>query len=366
MGGFQAVAAGLGQAGEEAGKGINDALTQALKVRAQQHLEDMDAAHLNLAQKAQTFQQAYETNAQHQAASQFQQSHELAREALIKGGWKDLGSQIDPANGRYFRTMYNDQTQQTTKVYLDGVPPDSPTGMINYYKTLRGMTGDNGKPLFDDTQSKMIAFKMPNVYREGPAGMVQSFIDTAEDQFKNNGTKSIKIPGVGTFDISTPQGRVNYAQGALATIHPGGLYRALNPNSATGKPIDQTGWTGNEMREYNAEANKAKVTENTILKLAEAQMNGILDPTGKQQEALTKNVMDQVTAAYARADQKAEEISARHQSNPNNVRGLMLINGKWVEGTIPKSNQASAIASGRFKLLPPSGPADTGASVGGQ
>lgn len=370
MGGFQAVAAGLGQAGEEAGKGINDALTQALKVRAQQHLEDMDAAHLNLAQKAQTFQQAYETNAQHQAASQFQQSHELAREALIKGGWKDLGSQIDPANGRYFRTMYNDQTQQTTKVYLDGVPPDSPTGMINYYKTLRGMTGDNGKPLFDDMKAKEIAFKMPNLYREGPAGIVQSFIDDAQDQ-ANNGVKSISVPGIGKFDITTPGGRSNYAQATLATIHPGGLYRALNPTTSSGKALDQTGWTGNEMREYNAEANKAKVMENAILKLAEAQMNGILDPTGKQQEALTKNAIDQVTSAYARADQKAEEISARHQTgnNPNTrVPGFVWNGQQWIKGTIALKDKQASVSNGTFKELPgpTTSPQGAGASAGGQ
>lgn len=358
MGAFQAVASGLGQAGEQAGQGINDALTQALKVRAQNHLEEMDAAHLKLADSAQNFQQSFQTSSQHQAYTLAQQQHELAREQLIQSGWKDLGSQLDPSSGKYFRTMYNDNTKQTSKVPLDGVPPDSPAGQISYMKTLQGMTdGDSGKPLFTPMQAKQIAFKMPNLYREGPAGIVQSFIDDAQDQ-AGNGVKNINVPGVGKFDITSPQGRANYAQATLATIHPGGLYRALNPTSPTGKAGDQTGWTANETREYKATADQAGRTEAALTKLMEVQLNNTLDP--QAQQAISSRFMDQIQNVWKNADAKQTEINARHQLNPNNVQ---VINAQGVPGTIPRANLAEALKRGY--TVPPPQAASPG-SNGGQ
>lgn len=357
MGGFQAVAAGLGQAGEEAGKGINDALTQALKVRAQTHLEEMDQAHLNLANKANNFQQAYQVNAQHQAYSLAQQQHELAREMLIKGGNKDLGSQLDPVSGKYFRAFYNDVTGKSSKIPLDGVPPDSPAGQISYMKTLQGMTdGDSGKPLFTPMQAKQIAFKMPSLYREGPAGIVQSFIDDASEQ-AGNGVKSISVPGVGKFDITTPGGRANYAQATLATIHPGGLYRALNPTTLSGKAGDQTGWTANEMREYKSTADQAGRMETALTKLMEVQLNNTLDPQAQQQ--ISSRFMDQIQGVWKNADAKQAEINARHQTNPDNIQ---VINPQGVPGTIPRKNLAKALSNGY--TVPPSQVASPGANGG--
>lgn len=355
MGAFQAVAAGLGQAGENAGQGMNDALTQALKVRAQQHLEDMDTAHLNLANRAQDFQQSFQTAAQHQAATQFQQGHELAREQLIQSGWKDLGSQLDPGSGKYFRTMYNDNTKQTTKIPLDGVPPDSPAGQISYMKTLQGLTGDDGKPMFTPMQAKQVAFKMPNLYREGPAGTVQSFIDDAKD-FAANGTKNVSIPGIGKFDITSPQGQTNYATAMLSTIHPGGLYRSLN-GTPGGKPLDQTGWTANEQREYKATADQAGRTEAALTKLMEVQISNTLDPNAQQ--AISGRFMDQIQSVWKNADAKQAEINARHSTNPNNVQ---VINPQGVPGLLPRANLAEALKRGY--TVPPPQAASPGANGG--
>jgi hypothetical protein len=292
--------------GEDIGVGLNNALNEALKVRQQNlaersesHGEDVDKAHIALAQAGQ--QQAYNIA---------QQAHELTRQQIIQSGWKDMGSSVNP-DGSYNRTFYNEQLpegQNKKVVPVSGVPPDSPQGLLQYYKTVAGMKGGDDKPLFTDLQAKQIAFKMPQLYREGPAGIVDSFRDSARDQ-ADNGVKAIKIPGLGSYDITTDKGRADYAQAVLSTIHPGGLYRATNP-AAFGKGADMTGWTAGEKREFDAIANPIRAMQTAMGRMADAQIANTFDPA--QQDAIRKQYIESVVNQEKQIQEKQAEISNRH------------------------------------------------------
>jgi hypothetical protein len=298
MGGFQAVASGLGGAGEDMGVGLNNALNEALKVRAQLHGEDVDASRL-----------ALEKAGQQQQYNLAQQVHELTRQQIIQSGWKDMGATVNP-NGTYSRTFYNEQLpegQNKKVVPLSGVPPDSAAGLFQHYQMIRDQKDENGKPLFTDLQAKQVAYKMPNLYREGPAGIVDSFMDSAKDQAAN-GVKKIRIPGLGSFDITTPGGIANYAQAVLSTIHPGGLYRALSPAGQGAK--DMTGWTAGEKREFDALAGPLRASETAMGRMADVQMANTLDPA--QQDIVRKQYLESVTNAEKQIEEKAAEISNRH------------------------------------------------------
>lgn len=306
MGGFQAVASGLGGAGEDIGVGLNNALNESLRVRqqdlaekAQAHGEQVDAAHIKLAEAAQA-----------QSYNIAQQSHELTRQQIIQSGWKDMGATIGP-DGKYSRSFYNEQLpegQNRKVVPLAGVPPDSPQGLLQHYQVIKGMKDENDKPMFNDLQAKQIAFKMPNLYREGPAGIVDSFMDMAREEAKN-GVKAIKIPGLGSFPINTDKGIADYGQAVLSTIHPGGLYRALNP-SAYGGGKDMTGFTAGEKREFDSFANPIKAMQAAMGRVTDAQIAGTFDPAA--QDILRKQYLEGVTSQEKQIQEKYDEIANRH------------------------------------------------------
>lgn len=299
MGGFQAVASGLGEGGEQLGTGINNAEQMALKLRQQSHLENVDAQHIALAQALQ--KQQYDIA---------NQQHELMRQQILQNGWAHVGTVKE--GEQYFQVFQNPrmpQGQQNMKLPYNGVPPDSPESLVGYYKTLRGMTNESGNPMFTDEQAKKIAFKMPNLYKEGPAGIVQGFREDAAEQAEN-GIKSIRIPGLGSFDITTPKGQADYAQAVLSTIHPGGLYRALNGGAGANK--DMTGWTAGELREYKPLEEKARRSEELLKSLAVAQMNMTFDP--KQQESIRQQLLEQTASIWKEPEEKYSEISNRHHA----------------------------------------------------
>lgn len=300
MGAFQAVASGLGEAGENLGTGINNAEQTALKLRQQSHIENVDASHIALAQAMQ--KQQYDIA---------QQQHELMRQQILSNGWAHVGTVKE--GDQYFQVFQNPrmpQGQQNMKLPYNGVPPDSPESMINSYKTFRTMKDENDHPLFTDTQAKQVAFKMANLYREGPSGIVQGFREDAEERAAA-GVKSIRIPGLGEFPISTPKGISDYAQAVLSTIHPGGLYRALNGGAGTGAK-DMTGWTAGELREYKPLEEKARRSEELLKSLAVAQMNMTFDP--KQQESIRQQLLEQTSSIWKEPEEKYAEIGNRHHA----------------------------------------------------
>lgn len=301
MGGFQAVASGLGQTGEDLGQGMQGALNEALKVRAQSHEEEMDKAKLTLAQAAQT--QSYQIA---------QQEHELTRQHIIQNGWTDMGATVNK-DGSFSRSFYNKslpEGQNTRVVPLSGIPPDSPQGLVQHYNVLRGMTDEKGNRLFDDMQAKQVAFRMPSLYKEGPAGILDSFRDSAAEQFEK-GVKAIKIPGLGKYPIDTPKGQADYAQAVLSTIHPGGLYRAMNPSSF-GKQADMTGWTAGEQREYNSLKDQVNKMEQLSTQMAVARMQATLDPN--EQAKIQSDLLTTISPMYKQLEEKQNEISNRHHA----------------------------------------------------
>lgn len=295
MGGFQAVAGALGETGENAATGINNALNEALKVRAQLHGENVDQAHITLQQQAQ--QQAYTIA---------QQQHELTRQQILQSGWRDMGATMGP-NG-YVRNFYNDQTKENRAIPISGTPPDSMENMLNHFKTLSGMTDQDGHPVLTAMQAKQIAFKMPQLYREGPVGMLEGFTDYAREM-NEKGISAVKVPGFGKIDITTPEGQAQFSQTMMDTVYQRSLMAAM---WKTQHPTDMSGWSANEQREFKAVEDKNKAMEQILLKVAEARMNSIagMDPTAQQ--AMQKELMDSVLPLYNETQAKEAEINARH------------------------------------------------------
>jgi len=162
MGAFQAVASGLGEAGEQGGQGVNQALNEALKVRQQNFVESNAANEIAL-RYAQLRQQG----------SLEGQRNDLLHQQLVGQGWKDQGLTLDPSTKQYVRTYYNTQTGETSKLPQSGNPPDSPQAHLDTYKMLV----EQG---FDPTKAQEIAFKMGNLYRTDPVGVAQEWQDRAK------------------------------------------------------------------------------------------------------------------------------------------------------------------------------------------
>ena len=327
MGTWQAINSGLGEAGEQLGTGIDNANKFALQQRQQSHLENVDAQHIALAQALQ--KQQYDIA---------QQQHELMRAQLQANGWSPPRT-IRNSDGTYSQQFDNPRMppgQQTTVIPYNGTPPDSPEAFIGYYKTLRGMKNESDQPLFTDTQAKQVAFKMPNLYREGPSGIVQGFREDAAEQAEN-GVKAIKIPGLGSFDITTPKGQADYAQAVLSTIHPGGLYRAMT----VGANKDMTGWTAGEQREYKPLEDKARRQEEILKSMAVAQMNMTFKP--EDQESIRKQLLEQTDSIWDEADKKYSEISGRHGRGTTPAAGQRWSKSAWAAANPGKDANAAEV-----------------------
>lgn len=311
MGGFQAVTAGLGQAGEDMGKGLNDALNQALKVQFQNHTIAMGEGDLALRQAAQ--RQTYDIA---------QQAHDLTRSQIIAFGWKDLGTTLDPTSGQYTRTFYNEQTKETSRLPVQGTPPDSPAGLMSYYKSLSGMQDEGGKPMFTPLQAKQIAFKMPQLYREGPAGMMEGFRDYAMQNLGMDEKAAQKFAQT-NFDIV-------YGRGGYFHYGAGGA-----------KSQDMSGWTANEQREYKSMEAQVIGTERMLTKLAETRIASSLDPT--EQADIQKELIESLGPLYKQLSDKQSEISGRHgRGNPPSP-GAKWSKGAWAAANPGKDANAAEV-----------------------
>jgi hypothetical protein len=305
MGGFQAVASGLGEAGEQAGQGVNEALNAALKVRQQDFVEKNAANEIAL-RYAQL----------HQQGSLESQRNDILHQQIIGQGWKDQGLSVDN-NGGYQRTYYNDQTKETRVVPMNGTPPDSPQAHLDTYKMLT----EQG---FDPTKAQEIAFKMGNLYRTDPVGIAQEWQDRAKE-LSDSGVKSVPIIGYGNVDISTPQGQAKYAQ-IMADSNTRGIsamYRAMYGNgSGVGPGHDLSGFTPGEAREFKAfemaqqsrmaarEKFGTAALANTMPQDIEARTKGLMDASDQD----TKAIQDKYNEIYNR---RSWSVSKFMQANPH-------------------------------------------------
>lgn len=333
MGGFQAVASGLGEAGEQTGQGINNAINEALKVRQQTHLEDVDKAHITLQQQAQ--QQAYTVA---------QQQHELMRQGLIQNNQEDLGVSLNPATNKYIRNFRDKTTNKINSYPVEGVPPDSPQGLTNYYKTLKSMTSERGTPILSDKEAMAMAFKFPGLFREGPVGMLQGFQDHAEELVRN-GIKEARIPGIGRIDLTKDNGPVNYSQAMMDVIYQRGMMSAYLRAQQTGR--DMTGFTPGETRDYKAAEAGLDNYASMLQKTTAAAMASELNPD--KRDELMKTLLTQTQAIEgAKADKYNEILAIRHpervdKSQP--LKGKMFITSQWAANNPGKDANAAADAA---------------------
>jgi len=333
MGGFQAVASGLGGAGEDLGTGLNNALNEALKVQLQQHNIGMDQSNLALRQAQQ--KQEYDLA---------QQQHELMRQQMLSNGWTHTGTVKGP-DGHYYQQFDNPRMpagQQTTRIPYGGenggVPPDSMEAMLDNYKRLK----EQG---FEDTRAQQLAFKSVNLYRTDPAGLVGEYAKYAKELNEDKGVDKVPVFGFGTIDISTEAGQAKYAQAMIDSGRGmGPLLRSMmgyGPGAAGSK--DMTGWTANEQREYRAIEEEARRREDILTKMGTAQMSNTFDPD--QQKAITKQVMDQIDDLWSEPNKKADEINARHGRGVTPAPGQMWSKSAWAAANPGGDANAAAAAA---------------------
>lgn len=274
MGGFQAVAAGLSSGIEDAAQGTNAAFNTALKTADIQHGWQQEAVRNKLQQ--QIADQNYTLG---------QQSHDLMRQQLMQQGWHDLGVSKD-ANGAYQRTLYNPVSGQSRVVPSPGLPPDSPEAKLKLYShLLNDVKGPDNKPQLTSSQAWELSTGFQRGYQGDPAGQTASYAQLAKQMFEN-GVTNTTIPGMGKFNLSTPEGQYKYAQAMEATTRPGaGLYRVMNPGawaqsspSRAGKLVDTSGMTAGEKREYDASVKPYSLQMQYLDMAMKAEMSQVINP----------------------------------------------------------------------------------------
>lgn len=346
MGTFQAIASGLGETGESLGQGQNQALTEALKVRAQAHLEDMDTAHLALAKAGQ--EQAYNIA---------QQQHDLFRQQLLQNNQEDLGLAFDSSTGGYVRNMRDKTTNKITGYPLGpGVyPPDSPEMQMANYKRLLNMTKDgtpDGEKVFTSTAARNKAFAITARYGLSPVDQLQGFREDGED-LKDRGVTTLHIPGFGTVDFRKPGAVEQYAQWENQAQHPQGLGSLLRAETGL-KQVDTTGWTANEQRQYRAAENREKYKEQQAMEMEKINM---LDPSSWGPEA-AKARHDRLTAAsdemYKNLETLEDEINRVHGRGTKPAPGQRWSKSAWAAANPGMdANAAEAYARARGVVVLP-------------
>jgi len=315
--GLQGVLSGIGEGGEQAGQGLNAALNEALKVRAQQHQENVDTAHINLAQAAQ--QQAY---------TLAQQQHELMRQSMLQNGWTHTGT-VKGVDGNYYQQFDNPRMpvgSQTTRIPYNGTPPDSLEAMLNNYKQLK----EQG---FEDTRAQQLAFKAVNLYRTDPAGLLQEYSKYAKELNEEKGVTKVPVFGFGNIDISTEAGQAKYAQ----AMNDSGRGYATLLRSLMGygpKQNDMTGWTANEQREYKAVEAQQKLEEETLMKFYTLQMGlpTAMDPNVQNQ--IRQSMLEASSKSSKALQDKQDEINGRHnKTGPGAAprKGAYRIGNTWYD-----------------------------------
>lgn len=334
MGGFQAVASGLGEAGEQGGQGVNQALNEALKVRQQNFIETNAANEIALRYKQLQQQGTLEG-----------QRNDLLRQQIIQFGWKDLGLTLDPKTNTYNRTFYNEglpEGQNKRTIPMQGEPPDSLENQLARYQTLINQNKDDGSPMFSAAQAKQIVFKMTKDY-QGGADQMRGFIDLAKDEYGLEGDAAIK------------KAEQLYGE----TVGRGGYFRYA---AGLGNPKDLTGLTPGEMREYNASIAPLKAQYQGLMGLMRVEMNNALGPD--QQEAVRQRYMQPLMDLQTQ--EQAILAQLRNKRNPNAVTPITpskpsasvnqgdmvpVISPQGIMGMIPKANLDKALAQG-YKQAP--------------
>lgn len=337
MGGFQAVASGLGEAGEQEGQGLNQALNQALKVQLQNHNISMDQS--NLALRQLQAKQSYDVA---------QQSHDLTRQQMLENGWTHTGT-VKGADGQYYQQFDNPRMppgQQTRTIPYSGggVPPDSFEAHLAQRQQLINQGVDKDK-------AAEIAFKVAGLYRTDPAGLVKEYQQLAKDMNEDNDISTVPVFGFGKIDISTPEGQAKYAQAMIDSGR--GMAPLLRGMMGLGgKPTDMTGWTANEQREYKALESEVNRKTQNVEKMMGIYGQATFMPGSSLNDLkdVTKQMDDLQTPLFKQLEDKAEEINARHGRAVSNTVSVIAPDGR--RGTIPKGDLAKALAQGYKQVTP--------------
>lgn len=328
MGTFQAVASGLGEAGEQAGQGYNQALNEALKYRQQAFME-----------KQAGVQSDFQNRQLDQSYKLAQQQHDLFHQQMVAQGWDAGVVTKDPNTGKYMRTYTNKQTGEQRTLPEVGNPPDSAEAHLETYKMLK----EQG---WDDNKAMQAAFKVGNLYRTDPVGMAQEWQDRAKQLFEDKGVKSVPIIGYGKVDISTPAGQANYAQIMVDgnTRSAAAMARAMYGNGAgvaNGRNMD--GFTADEAREFKAYEESLKGMGGLRERLAVANINNTLDSTERKE--LTESTIKQQQADEDKLNSKYNEIGSRRAWS---VSAFMNANPTATSAQIGQAKQQAARAHKRI------------------
>jgi len=315
MGAFAAgIASGVGKGGEDFATGDIAARREDLNTTIQQHLMRIQDSQADVAQK----ELALRSRQADQSFQLAQQQHDLYRTSILDAGFRDGGvmQNVDPATnqpipGSYSRIFTNPRTNETRKLPVPGIPPDSPEGVQNHFKSLAGMKDESGKPIFNNIQAAQIAFRTPQLYREGPAEVYKSFQDIGADKFPDDPDKASKF-GKNLWDEYTGKaGFFHYGQGATA-----------------GR--DMSGFTAGEKREYDAATRPIEQMKTSIMRMAAAEMQATLDPT--QQANVSGRYLMMLQSLEEQESRKFDEIQQRRNPNaPNSGGGAQFFSrSQWL------------------------------------
>lgn len=292
MSAFQGALAGIGSTGEQMATGEQAAQEFALKsalakstIAAQTARSGVEQGQLELAKSGQ--QQAY---------TLAQQQHELYRQSLIDQGWKDNGVTIvgqDSATGmsKYQRNFVNMRDGSTRAIPVQGVPPDSQEGVMNFYRTLTGLKDDKGNPQFNNIEAAQIAFRTPQLYRQGPAEQYKGFQQIGQDQFPDDPKKAAAF-GKNLWDEFVGKaGYFHYGPGA---------------SSLTGGGRDMTGMTAGEQRLYKSTVGPIEMQEKFIMMSASKESSMAVN--AEQQQAVWQKYQPQIQMLEDQANSARMQI----------------------------------------------------------
>ena len=307
----QAIESGIGEAGEQAGQGINQAIIEAQRIKQQQDTQANTLTQLDQAQQRINLEKLGQQQTYGLAKSQ----QDLYRENIMRQGWNHAGT-VKDGNGQYYQVYDNPNMppgQQTTRIPYNGIPPDSMEAQIANFHDLQ----DQG---FEPEKAMQIAFKQAGLYRNSPAEQLGEWQKAAQSLFEDKGVKSVPVFGYGNIDISTPEGQAKYAQamadsgsrGAAAYI------RATMGNGAgVGKSnVNMTGWTPNEQREFKSLEAEVLKQESAFSNIYDRALSNSFDPVADA-EKIAKLYQEKVGPYQAQLEAKRAEIDARHGRGGN-------------------------------------------------
>ena len=327
MGAWQAALSGIAGAGKDVATGRIASRDELLKAQDTYNKWQMDIGNLAARNKESDIQakgqeRQFELGKEQNRLTGI--SHEYYRQQLIQNGYKDLGAQevLDAAGnktGKWERRFQNlnpsllkPGEQATVTIPLSGPPPDTMEGSMEFYKKLTGMKGADGQPIFDSQDAATIAFKAPQLYRQGPAEMYKSFYGLKQWMDQQTGNKF------------TPAGGMKFAKDLVDLYLGRGAYFHYGPGG-TGQPGE--GLTANEKREFDARTITQKIQLQSLQQQANAVQKSIADGTtldvASAQSNLTR-LTEQIGPIVQAMQRIADEILARRQKGgPASLGGTL-------------------------------------------